>query len=376
MKAQSTAIRFILRPGSFDQSTGLWFVVPPVVAWCILVAAFALDERFYPGEMTATSMFAILLIASLGTASWGSLVVKTQTEDDTRNSEGKYEHQSRHRFWQARTAAWSLVGIGVVSSGLVLTIWSGLPVFVPSADVPFVELSVLVLTVALLAMFSRYTSMTSRADSDAMMEEQHSDTERMRESFQSETSRLLDRNSEHWREEIQSLASAVGALNSVVALQRDTLRVSDGLLALERQRDLLSQEQDRLHKQRIRPSVAILSVIDHPGPIQKRIGVRLFNQGEDGRRVVLSFRYGSGPGDVRTRVEPRIVAYSTKEFDFGNIDEWPDSFNVSITVQLSDVDGNRFECSSTFTYERNRGVLGSDPTFDPSSWQYPPLSPL
>lgn len=381
-RSHSRWLNHAIRPGSIRRSTSVWFIIPPVVVVVLEAVVLWTAEKYNPAFLSGNVWPTLLLIGSLGVTVWALLVKISQNEDDARNDSGRFESRLRHDFWRARTTAWVLVAVGIVSSGLVLFTWSGLASAVPGFDVPFVELAVLVLTVALLSILSRYTAMAFRTDVEANVAAQREEMDLLRTSYRLETSRLLDRNSEHWREQAASLERAIQSMKEVATLQRQTLQATQqtlattgALLGLERQREALRVEEARLRVQRIRPSVAIQGVIKHPGPIAKRIALRLFNQGEDGRRLIVSLRHGPDPANVVNRTVPSIAAFSNTEADFGDIDEWADDVNFQAGVAVDDVDGNRYSCEAPLRYSRNR-VIMSTPTFDPDDWQYPAMLPV
>jgi hypothetical protein len=76
------------------------------------------------------------------------------------------DSESSHEYWRLRTILWGLLATSV--AGLVLTVFRGYPA-IPSALIPVnqyptTELGALALTIAILAMLSRYTVMTSKSD--------------------------------------------------------------------------------------------------------------------------------------------------------------------------------------------------------------------
>jgi len=372
---------YLARPGSIDRSTSRWFVVPPLAVLAIELLLLWYAERFDPALVGGDVAPALLLAGSIGVSVWAYWVKLSQNEDATRDASGKFESLVRHEFWRARTIAWGLFAIGAVAAGVILVIWSGLASTIPLSDVPFVELAVLVLTVALLSILTRYTVMAFRTDADATVAAQSDEMNRVRAAFSQETTRLLDRNVEHWREQSASLERAVRSMEEVAVLQgqslqatQQTLAATGGLLELERQREALRIEGARVRLQRIRPSVAICGIIAHPGPIAKRIEVRLFNQGEDGRRLLVTLRHGLGPEDITSRSMSSIAAFSNVKADFGDIDEWADDIDFQVEVTVYDVDGNCYRCTTPLHYSRNRGLVVSDPSFTPDDWQYPAMT--
>jgi hypothetical protein len=241
-----------------------------------------------------------------------------------------------------------------------------------AASLTIVEIVVLLFTLLILVFLSVFTT-----DSFSL------DVTKITSTFERESSELLDRSQHHWEEQTAALTKATTALQAVVELEtealratQDSLRTSTALLEIERQRESLRAEEARLRLQRIRPGIAVQGVIIRVGLITKKIGIRLYNQGEDGRRLTVFLRHGSGESAYESQPRPSIAAFSNAQFDFGDIDNWPDDLNVRVEVRVDDVDGNRYGCVASLAYSRNRGALGSDPSFDPADWQYPHMSPL
>lgn len=254
-----------------------------------------------------------------------------------------------------------IIGIGIGST------YSGTGFAV---SLSIVEIVVLLFTLLILVLLSVFTT-----------ESFSNEVTKITTTFERESSAMLERSQHHWAEQTESLTRATAALNAVVELEtealkatQESLRSSTALLELERQRESLRAEEARLRLQRIRPSMAFRGVITHPGPIAKRIGVRLFNQGEDGRRITIDLRYGSGRDEVASRTIPAIAAFSNSQVDCGDIDEWSDAVSFLVEVGADDVDGNRYRCTGTLEYSRNRGLVLSDPSFSPDDWQYPEMT--
>jgi hypothetical protein len=237
-----------------------------------------------------------------------------------------------------------------------------------SIELTVIEVAVLIFTLLFLAVLAVYSSSSFSVDALAIIE-----------SFQRGTADLIERSEQHWEAQSHALESAIASLTAVVEVETSALRatesalqVSSSLLELEHQRDALRIEADRLRRQRIRPAVAILPLILHPGPIAKDVGVRLFNQGEAGRRIEVKLEWGLLPNaEQRSRLASSMEAFTSREFDFCNIDDLPDSVDARLAVEMDDVDGGRYHWDAIFSYSRNRGLVLSDPTFTPSDWQYP-----
>jgi len=229
------------------------------------------------------------------------------------------------------------------------------------------EIGVLVVTLISLIFLSVYTASSFSRDANQIMR-----------TFREGTDELIRQSQSHWIAQTESLTDAIKSLNSVVELERATLeaaqsalQVSSTMVELERQRDRLAAEQAQSRKLRIRPNPAFSPVILHPGAVAKHIAIQVFNQGEDGRRVELTLVWG-GSSPVQSRETcPTLGAYSTYTFDFGDIENWPDQESFLLSIEMDDADGTRYRVEGAFKYDRNRGIVFSDPVFDPAGWQYP-----
>jgi hypothetical protein len=259
--------------------------------------------------------------------------------------------------------AYALLIVSIVVIWLV-SFYTGTAI---SASLTVVEIVVLAFTLLILVLLSVFTAGSFSRDAREITT-----------AFERDSVALLERSQRHWEDQSQSLERATAALEAVVKLERDALqatqeglRVSSTLLDLERQREAVRIEEARLRKQRIRPIPAFLPIILHTGTLAKHVGVRLFDQGEDGRRVAVSLHWGGQPGHSITRLMPALGAYSNQEFDFDDIDSYADNEEFAVTIEMADVDGTRYRSMGGFLYHRNRGLVLSDPYFEPSVWQYP-----
>ena len=232
----------------------------------------------------------------------------------------------------------------------------------------FVEIELLAFTVVVLLLLSRFTAQSFTRDAGVITS-----------TFDLQSEALLSRSEAHWNEQTTSLQKAIEALSEVVKLEtgvlehsRRTMEVTGALLEIERAREQLRIDEAAARKQRIKPALAVRPVITHPGPIRKDIALEVFNQGSECRRIVFLLQVEGNPSLSQTLPRSQIAAFATVGVGFGNIDDWPDSFRFALIVQADDVDGTRYEWRSTpVSYDRNRGLLGSDPSFVSSDWQYP-----
>ncbi len=392
----ATKRTYLLRPGSIGRSTDLWFVLPPVVWWSGLAVALALGREFDPEGFGTNEVVASLLGGSIALVLWAVAVLRSQSEKDALRPDGRtFDHVARHEFWRARTIAWGLLAIGIAATGLLGFLWAGLASVVPQADVPFVELAVLVLTLALLAVFARYNSMTFRTDGDRLIDRLEetsrigtaarlAETERLVGTFASQTDRLVA------KIEAQSLAMSEGLAGIAVKLQNvaDAIQTQARIAsearaaaeqAAELQRQALQQAADRetarvaaerraaLDRiERVRPDIRIQ--MRGQGVLFHHLYVDVFNAGMDA--VGLRVRVTTGRGTMSEFAEPGIRANTPRSFDLGDVGGFEDQEQFTVTALVSDVDGNPYECVARLTYQRERGFLGRTTgiRFTPADW--------
>lgn len=392
----ATKRTYVLSPGSIGRSTDLWFVLPPVAWWMGLGVALALGRELDPIGFGTNAVVASLLGGSMALILWGVAVLRSQSERDALRPDGRtFDHAVRHEFWRARTIAWGLLAIGIAATGLLGFLWAGLASIVPQADVPFVELAVLVLTLALLAVFARYNSMTFRTDGDRLIERLEetsrietaarlAETERLVGAFASETDRLVA------KIEAQSLSMSEGLAGIAVKLQNvaDAIQTQARIAsearavaerAVELQGQALQQATDReaarvaaerraaLDRiERIRPDIRVQ--MRGQGVLFHHVYVDVFNAGMDavGLRVRVTTEQGTAPEFV----EPGIRANIPRSFDLGGVGDFENEEQFTVTVLVSDVDGNPYECIARIVYQRERGFLGRTTAilFRPAAW--------
>jgi hypothetical protein len=394
--AKSTGRTYIFRPGSIGRSTDLWFVLPPVVWWIGLVIALALGREFDPKGFGPNEVLASLLGGSITLVLWAIAILRSQSEKDALRPDGRtFDHGVRHEFWRARTIAWGLLAIGIAAMGLLGFLWAGLAMAVPSTDLPFVELAVLVLTLALLAVFARYNSMTFRTDGDRLIDRLEetsrietaarlAETERLVGTFTSQTDRLVAKIEAQSLSMSQGMAGIAVKLQNVAdAIQTQARIASEARAAAERAAELQSQalqqatdrEASRVAAERraaldriarVRPDIRVQ--MRGQGVLFHHLYVDVFNGGMDavGLRVQVTTAQGTGPEFA----EPGIRANTPRSFDLGDVGGFEDEEQFTVTVLVSDVDGNPYECIARLGYARERGFLGRTTAirFEPAGW--------
>ena len=249
--------------------------------------------------------------------------------------------QGWFKTWTVRSALLLTVVVAVTT----LLAWR-LGVALPPT-LTTVELEILGFTIAVLILVAIYGSRSSATQN-----------RKMRDAFRTETSNLIEANQQHWAEQAKVLTDATSALRQSLELQGRELKVATDSLDLDRR--LLELEEQR--RQRLKPVIAL--ALDIPtGSLIKHMILTVYNAGMDGHGLVVFF--GIQPQGMLQQTRTRIDAQQTTPLDFGDISQWPDSAVLSATAEVSDASGAKYRFSGQFQYDRNRGALGSSPTWSP-----------
>jgi hypothetical protein len=273
----------------------------------------------------------------------------------------------------------SLVATGIASAGIlvgtaVLLLHYGTE---PATIVTSAEAELIGVTLVFLALLSIYSAKSFAVETDRIIGTQKTEMDSVRRAFRDETTRLLDRNAEHWREQTTSLVDATTALRRVVDLQtgaldltRTSTRLNEELLQLERDRERLRTEEQDLQRRRLQPLIGL--DLEIPDALIKHMNVHVHNRGMDGRNLVLFF--GVTASQVLQYVAQGIAPQEVVKVDFGDISTWPSDANLNLTCEISDVIGNRYRYVTYREYHRNLSgglIPTSSPTVNPGGWSYP-----
>lgn len=247
----------------------------------------------------------------------------------------------------------------------------------PATVVTSAEAELIGITLIFLALLSIYSAKSFEVETDKIVGSEKIEMNRVRQAFREETTRLLDRNAEHWREQTASLVDATTALRRVVDLQtgaldltRTGIRLNEELLQLERDRERLRTEEEDIQRRRLQPLLGLN--LEIPEALIKHMSVHVHNRGMDGRNMVLFF--GITSGQVLQFVAQGITPQEVAKVDFGDISTWPSDANLSITCEISDVMGTRYRYVTYREYHRNLSggfIQTSSPTVNPGGWSYP-----
>jgi hypothetical protein len=247
----------------------------------------------------------------------------------------------------------------------------------PATIVTSAEAELIGVTLVFLALLSIYSAKSFALEADRIIGTQQAEMGEVRQSFREETTRLLERNAEHWKDQTAKLVDATTALREVVKLQsgsldltRTGIRLNEELLQLERERERVRTEELDVQRRRMQPLLGLN--LEVPDALIKHMFVHVHNRGMDGRNLVLFF--GAQTSQVLQYVAQGIAPQEVSKVDFGDIATWPPDANLAITCEVSDVMGNRYRYVAYREYHRNLSgglVPTSSPTVAPGGWTYP-----
>lgn len=392
---EPTTKTYVLRPGSLERSTSLWWILPPTFVWIGIAAVAVVGHLIFPGASIGGALLSVLLVDLALTSAWAALILGTQNEKDTERGDGTIDPRGRHEFWRSRTVAWDLLAVGAVGTVLVAFLMVGPAAVLPGADVPLVELAVLVLTILVLATFSRYAAMSFNTDAARMVqkleelsvaegEARQRDTEKVSNLFTAQTDRIVAKADAQIEATALGLSAATRQLERVAtAIEKMTKLDEEAKAAAAEaarlQREALDQARRREETQlaevarqaaarlmAIRPAVVVR--IRFEGIIFHKIFLDVFNDGFDG--VGLEAAVQIGPGVFRF-TSATLGSKATRSFEVTDVTRVPAEAQILVRVGLRDVDANPYLfLVGPFRYVRDVGWLNRTKSLfvDPSSW--------
>ncbi len=234
---------------------------------------------------------------------------------------------------------------------LGFAVWNGWPVLGPVTDL---ELLLLAVTIVVLTLLTEHSTRRSS-----------SDVSRLIGTVTSTNRTLIEENRTHWSEQRKHLDDAIGALQDVARLEVDLIAAVKNLgeaqkAAIKLQTaDLKAREaarQQEIEDQKPRLRVLIRG---WQGRVIKHFVILARNDGPPGSDLDGSL---SVDGTTRSDRASVISRGAPCDFDFGDIDLFPESGELTITCDVSSANkSHRYRFTAVYDYERNKGFWGSSP---------------
>jgi hypothetical protein len=302
-----------------------------------------------------------------------------------------------HEAWRARSATWgylaSLIALSFLACIRFLPAWALGDLF-PTTLVPLYELSVLSLTVAMIAVLSQYTSRTAAADAQAtsrilraLSTDIASHSERSASQLSSDlsalSSRLAEALSQTSRETntvLAELTNSIRDLAFAAAAQAEVVRraeeVTAGAIATATRateehansiRDLERARSAELaaEAERLRPRIAVRMRVE--GTFIHHVWLDLYDGASQAVGTLVGVRGGMSDltlplGNLPTRL-PRPL-------DLGDVTNFPTDGVIEVSLLYSDLAGRQYRARQSFHFRRFVSGLGTTAGWDvaPADW--------
>lgn len=235
---------------------------------------------------------------------------------------------------------------------LGLSIWTKFPAVGAVTDL---ELLLLAVTIVVLTLLTEHSTRRSS-----------SDVSRLIATVISTNRTLIEENRTHWTEQRKHLDDAIGSLQEVARLEADLIAAVKNLGEEQRSAiklqtaDLQAREAARQREtEDQKPKLRIL-IQGWQGRIIKHVVVLLRNDGPPGSDVDGAVSIG---GTSRSDRASLVSHGAPCEFDFGDINLFPDEGELTVTCDVSSANkSHRYRFTASYDYARNRGFWGSSPT--------------
>ncbi len=367
-------------------------VLPAAIVLCLFVAELLnLSGYTWAGIALTPPVLLTLAIATILWALWAMHEQAGALGDRTTPS----RNRGLHDAWRARTIAWDILVLGIASLGVVIISWAGPTRVIPPGDLAVVEIATLVVTVALLATFARYTAMAFSTDMDSLvkrlddisqneLEQRTVETERLTASFEREVGKLVtrvDRQVTATEEGLKAVAGHLAMISTTLAAQaklnKEIAQAQKDAAEAQRKavEDATQREVERRResekaaaqrREKIRPTFKMR--LDWAGMLFHRLTLSFQNEGGKAEGVRVEVSHSAGVASFPPI--PAIASGETKPVELGDVAGYALSTVFAVTLTTRDVDGNRYSYQARATYSRTTGFWGQTKTIhiQPQGW--------
>ena len=379
-----------------------WFLGIPLASWVIAVAAVAI----LLGWSLLDAIPGVVLVVALVNIGSTVRVLDTQGKEVQRlNSlitaagESPPPIRSVHEVWRARSASWgylaSLIALAFLALIRYIPGWAVVDLF-PTGLLPLYELSLLALTVSIIAVLSQYTSRTAAADARVLSGdlrrysvEVRSSAQRASEQISNDvaalTTRIIEATTQSARETSTVLANLTGAvreLSESSQAQTELVREAHALAtaAMDRvsqagQRQVQALEemersrerQSEAEAARLRPRFAIRLRVQ--GTLIHHVWLDLYDGGSQATGVVATVTGGQTEltvsfGNVSSRM-PRSQ-------DLADVTVFPNDGDIDVALVFADIAGRPYRSRQSFHYSRRVSLIGTTAGWriEPDDWSW------
>jgi hypothetical protein len=224
------------------------------------------------------------------------------------------------------------------------------------------ELFFLAFTIVVLTLLTEHSTRRSSRDIQSVVE-----------ANRSENRALIEESKAHWTDQNRRIDNVIENLASIAKLQAETLVALKQLdasqkAALEQRAKVLAGEADARNReiQDQCPGISI-ELFGWEGKVIKHFVGSVKNDGPPGADADVTFTLGGFSHSERAATISKGAPF---EPDFGDIAEFPTSGQVAVTCEVSSATKtHRYRFVATYTYQRNKGFWGSNPSLSRTSPQ-------
>lgn len=379
-----------------------WFLGIPLASW--LVTAVTIGVLMGKGVLDAIPA-AILATALVNIGDCVRVLFKQGDDIQRLNTlvsaaaESPPPIRSLHEIWRARSATWgylaSLIALGFLALIRYVPGWAVRDLF-PTGLLPLYEISLLALTVAIIAVLSQYTSRTAAADARVLSGdlrryslEVRTSAQRASEQISNDvaalTTRIVEATTQSARETSTVLANLTGAVRELAASsQAQTVLVREAHALATAAMDRVSQvgqrqvealeeiERSRSREAeaeatRLRPRFAIRLRVQ--GTLIHHLWLDLYDGGSQANGVVATVTGGRADlavnfGNVSSRL-PRSM-------DLADVAFFPNDGDIDVALEFADIAGRPYRSRQRFHFNRAVSMIGTTAGWrlQPDDWSW------
>jgi hypothetical protein len=236
---------------------------------------------------------------------------------------------------------------------------------------------ILLFTIAVLVICSRYTAVSFGADLSQVIKELRASTEMTMSSYQAMAEQLsrdvhsgmielsdgLQRQGERQASAIEGLSRAMESLAERYAeaaqITEDVRQIQEEAAEEARQREEEEQaaRERREEQERIRMMPRLLLGMSHAGVVFHHLNVRVANQGMPGFNLRVAILVNDR--SRRPVSATSIASQEPKTWNIGDVGEFPVTAQFIIVARVSDAAGRTYSFQQEFQYRRRvSGILG------------------
>lgn len=374
------------------QKPSLAFIrFPALVLLPSTVLLSALVALFLPPAVALSTIEGIILSAL------GLSIIRTIIALSISQAKGPTEIQLHPIHSQFKV---SLVAYGFLAVMGFTALVISLSLLLPGYGVlfPSVEIGLLAITIAFLALFARYNAMSLSVEMTRLQEESRSSaknlgdnfitaTKELTETYNKNTSDLISNLESQSERQARLLAGMADALHDIaksVKAQLEVVAESKELAQktlenqketererreLEERRQLAEQQAQEVERLRMLPVIGVR--LSAEGLVFHHVHVDVVNTGMTARNVDVTLEASNGRSS--TLLGGDLISQQLRRLDFGDVAGFPNNTVLTVRCGFMDASGRKYSFSTRFDYIRTLGWFNSTASISiqPNDYVFP-----